>query len=261
MNHRLLFIISFLILGVGVIGLLFLGQDEHPEVVSSEVTSKVAYKEIILTTARAMRDIPKGTLIQSSDYKITNKTLRVKEDEDNTKNMPILSFNLHQLIGEGNTGSLLGFLSQENIAKDSLINPNSILSPAAEDYILSSLDPDTQLAYVLPINARNIFLLTTLKPGSKVSIYATFSEILPEQLGAKENLVKVVDYVTVLKVNSPKKETDQAPPTPGNIILQLSAKDLKNLYQLPRDIMLLPLPAKEPQPTDSRGLLIRQLRG
>lgn len=261
MNYRLLFIISFLILGVGVVGLLFLGKDDRPEVVQQVLTPKVVYKDVVLTTATATRDIPKGTLIQPSDYKITNETLKLKEGDDNSTATPSLAFNLRQTIADGGTGSLLGFLAQENITKGSIIDPNSILSPKAENYILASLDPDTQLAYVLPINARNTFLLTTLKAGSKVSLYANFSEISPEQESPKGDLVKVVDYVTVLKVNPPQKDKDQDQQSLGNIILKLSAKDLKNLYQLPRDIMLLPLPAKEPQPIDSRGLLIRQLRG
>ncbi len=258
MNYRLLFILSFLILGVGIAG-LFVMDNDNP--VKQQVVAQLPVakeKDVVITTAIAERDVKKGQLISADDYKISNVTIQVKDGDDTPDKTPQLAFNLRSMIADGGTGSLVGFLAKENIAKGSLIEPAVILSPKAPDFILSSLNPAEDVAYSLPVGASNAYLLDTLKTGAYVSLFASFKQANGDQM--QGNLVKVVDYVPVLRVTQ-SEQKDEKNSSAGVLILKLSVKQLEQLFKLPQDATLLALPADKPQPVQQRGLLIRQLRG
>lgn len=264
MNYRLLFIISFLILGIGLGGLFFVQNNNDAPPVQIEVSNTEQYKDVVITVAIAERDISQGEILKAEDYRLTTKTLRVKDNEE-ANDLPEMILNVQPIIEAGGTGSLLGFLCQENVAKGSYLSQKMLLSPNSEEYISAIIDPNTQVAYVLPVDQTESYLLKTIKTGMNVSLYIKLERDNDDNV--KEGLVKILDYIPVLRVNVSQekdKESSKESTSVGSLVLKLSVAELKQLYNIPRSVYLnhlIALPATEPMPIKSHGLYIYQLRG
>ncbi|VEJ08871.1 hypothetical protein [Actinobacillus delphinicola] len=258
MNYRLLFIISFLILGVGVVGLVVMNKshdDERAEIRHQEqvVAQKPVYRNVVLETAVATKDLAKGTVLQVGDYKVTTKTYSIPVKADEKKAIPQIVFNIRPDLDQTDNGTLSAFLLTENVTKGSMIDPKVLISPKSDDYIVANLDPNKDIAYTLTIPLDQSYLLTTLKTGAHVSLFGQFYR------DNKSNLVKVLDYLQVLRIDKPNAKSNSG--IAGRIVLKMTLKQLKQLYRLESGISLVALPAAAPAAVNSESLLIRQLRG
>ena len=284
MNYRVLFIISFLILGLGVAG-LFWGPDEPahkptPKEISTNgelpINKKVIRShKVVITTATALKDLKAGQILDSDDYAIKDITITVL---DSAKKRPALeAYSLknifeqqgEQKIDKNKEGSetqfihsLKGFVITESIEKGSLINPKSLLAPNDPNFILSSLDSKKEVAFVVPIHFKDAFILKTLKAGDYVSIYSKQSG-QDRANEDKNNLVKVLDHILVLQINRPTEEEkeDKNNTTAGNVVLKLPTEQAKELYSLPKEASIMLLPSAKAEETHSKGNFIRNLRG
>ncbi len=274
MNYRVLFFISFLILGVGIVGLLNFNSESPQTNKNIQTTEKPQYKTVVITTAVATKELKKGTLLQKEDYKLSNLSLNVlvtKRDEASQQELSESkekAFDITPLLNQtGN--SLSGFLVQENIASGSLINPHFILSPQDKAYVQANIDPTTEIAYVFPIKASESYLLTTLKSGSYISMYANVHKPTAnydeEKNDVLNQLIKLIDYVPILNIESEKtsfldvKKDDYII---GTLVLKLTVKQLKQLYQVPIGTSFVVLPAEKPEVTTVNEIFsIRQLKG
>lgn len=268
MNYRLLFIISFLVLSIGVVGLVFVDGDDEPATDSS--AQQVVYKDVVVMTATAERDVKQGRILQADDYRILSRTFRVREDEANVQHIPEMAFDISDILhaDEERKGSLLGFLSKENVSTGSYFHPNMLISPKDKNYIASTLDLNTQVAYVIPVDEKNEFLLTTLEAGMNVSLFVQSGNHQGDQSDygekndTKNGLIKVVDFVPVLRVSTAKKGEASVSAGVGSITVRLNVEELKRIYSLPpRRNRLIILPVLDAQPTDSQGLFVNQLKG
>lgn len=266
MNYRLLFFMAFLILGVGLAGLFMMDKENQVAVAQQAVAvqsePEVVYKDVTITTVTVNRDIVKGTLLTPEDYQTSTMTLKVKEGEDNKEKTPQMGFDMNEAINSNKNGSIEGFVVKENLKKDSMIRPEQILSYDHEDFVAYALDDKKEVAYSIKLGDKTAYLLTSLKSGMIVSLYAQIEEESGGRL--KGGLIKLIDKVTILRVEKPQlfKEQEQQSNSPkeGNVILKLLVEDLQKIYQLPLGVKILPIPATD-EPVGQRGLLIRQLRG
>ncbi|MDP8170821.1 flp operon protein C [Pasteurella skyensis] len=274
MNYRVLFIISFLILGIGFAG-LFLSTDEtkttstettqaptQTQNVKSQKKETPKIKTVVITVAVVKKDLIKGHLLQESDYQISNVPLKIPEGGDD----PLLAYDLKPIFREADVNSLQGFLLQQNVAKNSILNPVNVLSPHSPDFLMSSLEPSQEVAYQVSIQQADSYLLQTLKGGNYVSIYS-FQDGQGKANQYRNDLVKIVDNLLVLQTISLKgdeeRKSKKQKPTDvvGFIALKMTAEQVKVLYSLPKGARLILLPVAKPTPTKARGTFIRKLRG
>lgn len=270
MNYRALFIISILILVVGVGGLFFLPSpsEETPAQTTEapppppppvEVEEKKIV-EVLVTTATANRDLKKGMLLQADDYTLS----QVKVEETS----PLVESDLSELIKSGDSGTLQGFLVAENLTSGSLLSKNNVISPNDTRFLISSLDPTQEVAYRIYIKEPEQYILDTLRQGDSVSIYNQQRD-LDRSDTEKMNLVKLVDNLTVLQVKifktndveSQESGVIQNTDFLGYVAVKLNAAKLKELYSLENGSKLIVMPSHKAGPTNHRGAFVRELRG
>ncbi|MDP8079597.1 SAF domain-containing protein [Phocoenobacter skyensis] len=272
MNYRVLFIISFLILGIGFAGLFLSTEDTPIAPVKTTQTQNAKSEEkttpkvttVMITVAVVKKDLVKGHLLQESDYQISNVPLKIVEGET----VSLLDYNLKSIFIKEKVKTLQGFLLQQNVAKDSILNPSDILSPHSPDFLVASLEPSQEVAYQVPIRQSDSYLLQTIKGGNYVSIYS-FQNSLGRANQHRNDLVKIIDDLLVLQIIRLKQnedeteqwQQDKSSTVVGFIALKMTAKQIKLLYSLPKEARLILLPVDKPSSNKARGTFIRKLRG
>ena len=275
MNYRVLFIISFLILGLGVAG-LFWGPSEsnNQPAPQAQTTQALPVKKVekshkvVITTATALKDLTAGQLLAADDYKIKEISISVLDSDPETPALE--AYNLTKIGSSENNqqdeqktiNSLQGFLITESLEKGSLINPQALIAPNDPAFILSSLDAKKEVAFVLPIHFADAFILKTLKAGEYVSVYSKQSGQGRDNQD-KNVLVKVLDHILVLQINplTAEQKEDKNNTNAGNVVLKLPTAQAKELYSLPKNSSLMILPSEKVEKTNSKGNFIRNLRG
>ena len=268
MNYRVLFIISFLILVLGVAGLFWEPSNQNnatqPQKVSTIAKIEKSHK-VVITTAEALKDLKAGQILSADDYKIKEITVDVLDSA--TEPHELDRYSLKSLFStdkkeEKVKRTLQGFLITENISQGSLMNPQSLIAPNNPKFLLSSLDAKKEVAFVVPIHFKDAFILKTLKSGDYISVYSKQSG--QDRANANKNaLVKTLDHILVLQINRPTKEEQENKnnTTAGNVVLKLSTEQAKELYSLPKEASIMLLPSEKEEKTDSKGNFIRNLRG
>ena len=272
MNYRVLFLVSLVILFVGVIGLVMFpsgGGEEtpqveiagHPDDTSAPAAEKPA--ERLITVAQLKRDIAQGTLLQAGDYELSE--LNVAEDS------PLINNDLKSFFETSKTQSLQGYLMAESVKAESFITPAMVISPKDPRFLVSSLDPKQEVAYRIYVQAPERYILDTVNSGSYVSIYSQQNNGDSENNGERMDLVKLADNLLVLQVNIYEAQTEGNQGTEndnfrrdylGYVNVKINAEQVKSLYTLDKTAKLIVLPtAVKDENINRRGALIRNIRG
>ena len=272
MNYRVLFLVSLVILVVGVIGLVVFpsgGGEETPQAeiagqpddTSAPAAEKPA--ERLITVAQLKRDIAQGTLLQAGDYELSE--LNVAEDS------PLINNDLKSFFETSKTQSLQGHLMAESVKAESFITPAMVISPKDPRFLVSSLDPKQEVAYRIYVQAPERYILDTVNSGSYVSIYSQQNNGDSENNGERMDLVKLADNLLVLQVNIYEAQTEGNQGTEndnfrrdylGYVNVKINAEQVKSLYTLDKTAKLIVLPtAVKDENINRRGSLIRNIRG
>ncbi len=268
MNYRVLFIFSILIFGVGIAGLIMMPHDdEEPQEVQPQpsVAPKIPLEHVVVQVARANRNLSADHLISQVDYDVVTKSYDIPANEANPQDFPILNYDLTPLLNQHK--DITGWFLQHNLSKGSLINPNDLISPTNENFIRYNINPVTQVAFSVPIMLRDKYLLTNLRAGDYVNIYAELDGDHYEALAG--HIVKLIDHALVLKINpylnNRQINGDHNPDDNymdiAEVLVRLQKSQLERIYTSPHGTRLLILPSTKPEGVDSRGIMIRELRG
>ena len=272
MNYRVLFLVSLVILVVGVIGLVVFPSGSGEETPQAEIagqpddTSAPAVEkpaERLITVAQLKRDIAQGTLLQAGDYELSE--LNVAEDS------PLINNDLKSFFETSKTQSLQGYLMAESVKAESFITPAMVISPKDPRFLVSSLDPKQEVAYRIYVQAPERYILDTVNSGSYVSIYSQQNNGDSENNGERMDLVKLADNLLVLQVNIYEAQTEGNQGTEndnfrrdylGYVNVKINAEQVKSLYTLDKTAKLIVLPtAVKDENINRRGALIRNIRG
>ncbi|TCP94653.1 pilus assembly protein CpaB [Cricetibacter osteomyelitidis] len=266
MNYRTLFIISALILIVGIGGILFLPSGENTTQGETQNTSTDSGKEQIvekvIIVAELKRDVAKNTLLQADDYNLTE----IKMPETS----PLTANDLKPLLDDSSKNSLQGYLVTENLKAGSLLSPSTVLSPKDPNFLLSSVGSDQEVAFRVYVKADERYLLDTLRGGDYVSVYSQQISADSRNSNEREDLIKVSDKVLVLLTKEFKTGDDNVGAATdhsnkdyiGYLSLKVDNEQVKRFYQLYKDSKLIVLPTTdETKNSNNRGVFIRKLRG
>lgn len=269
MNYRALFFLSIIILIVGVGGLFLLPSSDEPSSETSPTTQietpakpEEKVPEIVIITAVANRELPKGILLQAEDYTLSE--IKVEQTS------PLATSDLTPFMAEAKTTSLQGFLTNENISAGSLLSNNNLISPEDSRFLISSLNSKQEVAYRIYIGNTEEYILDTLRQGDSVSVFNQQQD-LDNKKTDKKNLIKLMDNLKVLQVKKNKvdeQKTDDSNLSSekregylGYVSVKINAKDVKKFYTLENKSKLIVLPSHQSEPTNHRGTLVRELRG
>lgn len=258
MNYRVLFIISFLIIGIGVSGLFLISSPDEGTGKELSVKPEPEKEKIVITTARLNKPVEKGSLIQVSDYSLNELSVDIDD--------PLVNFNLHELIKASSHNGIQGYLILQNLEQGAFISPQNLLAPTDPSFLFSSINPSQEAAYKVYIDKSQSYILDTLLPGQYVSVYSRQDA----ENTLNPDLLKIIDKSLVLYTQkySDDKENNENPKKDdeivGDVSLKLSSEQIKQLYSLPKDNLLVLLPTaseKAPEHINNKGVLIRKLRG
>ncbi|TDQ57639.1 pilus assembly protein CpaB [Mesocricetibacter intestinalis] len=260
MNYRVLFLISFLILGVGLGGLFFLpSSSENTDTANTNQSAEAPVQETkpqkLITTAVLTRDLSKGSLLQAEDYALSELSV----DEDN----PLVENDLKQMLDAAGNQSVQGFLLNENMAQGSLLSKNTLISPQDPRFLLSTLDPKTEVAYRIYIASADAYLLDTVRVADNVAVFSQQTAKGVDSADRNE-LIKVIDKVSVLYSKAFSDEEAKAAgdgETVGYITVKADAAQVQKLYSVVKDAKLIVLPSEQQDSVNHRGMFIRKLRG
>ncbi|MDG2948716.1 flp operon protein C [Bisgaard Taxon 10/6] len=256
MNYRVLFIISFLILAMGLSGLFFMFPDENQNTPAQNQTAgeqPAAKRQTAVLLAQTTRSVPQGTLLQAGDYAFNE--LSVDSDD------PRLKFDLKPLFENTDNYSLQGYLVKQPLQAGSFLSANLLLSPQHPDYLFSSLDPKREVPYRIYIRHGERYIFDSLKTGAIVSISSQQA-----MRGVNGTLIRLIDNAVVLQTKIYTQEEqllDKDRNIFGYVTVKLDVEQMKKFYSLPKDAHLIVLPNNEPPQgaTNHRGIYVRKLRG
>lgn len=263
MNYRALFLVSILIIVIGLFGLWMMPSGTEETTDSSVQTTappeEAPKNEKVIMVAQINRDINQGTLLQAGDYVLNE--LKVTEDS------PLVANDLKPMIETSKVQGLQGYVIAESVKSGSFLSPNTVVSPEDPRFLKFTLDPKQEVAYRIYVKAPERYLLDTLSSGEYVSIYSQQQDPNSQKM----NLFKVLDHILVLQVNTFNQtdENDSGAQNDiysrdhvGYISIKTNASNVKNFYALDREAKLIALPSytKDDQ-INYRGVYIRKLRG
>ncbi|PJG83355.1 flp operon protein C [Caviibacterium pharyngocola] len=257
MNYRFLFTISFLILAVGLSGLFFMIPDDTAVKTEQTVEEQpvVVVKNTTITLASLKKDLPKGALVQAEDYILSEK--------DVPENDPLVANDIKSLLQEQHNFSLQGFLVSENLQAGSMLSKERLVAPDDPRFLLFSLDPKQEVAYRLNIKPNNSYILDTLQIGQSVSLYSQQDHPYNDQLDTQDFVKLITDVPLLGRRAYTWEEQEKHKGIAGYVTLKLNTEQVKTLYSLPKDavVMVLPEDGKSKNSANHKGSFIRKLRG
>lgn len=263
MNYRVLFFISFLILIIGIGGLLFMPSGEQvvvQQTADGQVQPVEEKPKKLITIAELKSDIGQGKLLQATDYVITE--ISVAEDSS------LIANDLKEFLAMSKNKNLQGYLMAENVKSGSFLLPTMLIAPDDPRFIISSLDPKQEVAYRIYVKAAERYILDTVIGGAIVSVYSQQENL--DNNGNKMDLIKVANNLKVLQVttftndeeNTGSKNDDYNKEYVGYINLKVTPEHVMNFYSLDKRAKLIVLPdSSVDENVNHRGVYIRKLRG
>ena len=269
MNYRTLFIISFMIIALGFGGLFLIGDQhtdnppQNSEESAVKTTAEPPKEEKTITVAIATKPLMAGQILKKEDYRLTD----VKVISSDTGRLAKMKADLLALFGENQVVSLEGFLLTENVAAESQLSTEMLISPNDNRFLIENLG-EGQVAYRIYIKTENQFLLDSLTPGDLVSIYAKhknyqFSRENKDNVRMDE-MLKNLEILKIERFGDEQQTTNSAfqKDYVGYVSVKMAAEQLTALFRLSSERELLPIPkVKSKMPANSRGATIRSLRG
>lgn len=271
MNYRMLLIVSFLTLMVGVGGIFFIPTEETVvNIINTTESTTVEKKpEKLIKIAELKRDIHPGTLLQVEDYSLSE----LKVEEDN----PLVNSDLTQLLEKTPSKSLQGHLIAQSLKAGSLLSEAILISPEDPKFLISSLDPKQEVAYRVYLKPTERYILETVRSGDYVSVYnQQIAKRSRDDTVEKYTLLKLFNDLVVLQVKEFERVVDETnqnqKPTQqqdelseqyiGYISIKVKPEQAKMFYSLERDAQLIVLPStNQAESINKRGTFIRKLRG
>lgn len=277
MNYRLLFLIAFLILGLGIVGLIMMNRDSaEQERATQEAVQQqqnnVEYDVVNITTAVAQKDIEKGQMLRDGDYEIVTQSIKVEKGKDHTQ-LPELSNDITNLTMP-NDGSLNNAIAIKEIKKGQNLLASNLLIPGTQKYTAYQLKQSGLFSFDIPVKKINVALLNALEIGEPVSLF-----VITEKLNDKAGrLGKIVDFAKVINIvkvrknqnkdqdQNQNKDQNQAQDAYGQDVIavvsvSVNENGLRKLYELEPNITVLPLPKKFNNDDFTSGLFIRKMMG
>ncbi|QHM73460.1 pilus assembly protein CpaB [Mixta intestinalis] len=247
MNHRMIFFLSIIVIGVGIAGIV-LQKNQTPTKQSVASEQKVNKSKVIIV-AEAKRDLKAHDILRPEDYQL--KSVEINSTGHDIRDISSVS-----------TNGLDGFLLLNNLSKDSAILPEMVESPNSKDFIYRSLRSD-ELTYAYTVLPQEDYLLSSLSRGQQVSIYIRLTEVERDKKNAvglvsegnsasskqlkKFAISKVTEPLTILDIRKEEKKDDQRKSynrdePVGSIILRMNQKQLARLRVVEKagDILLFP---------------------
>ncbi|MFD1800840.1 pilus assembly protein CpaB [Mixta tenebrionis] len=247
MNHRMIFFLSIIVIGVGIAGIVL--QKNQAPTKKTVVSAQQENKSKVIVVAEATRDLQAHDILRPDDYQL--RSVEINKDANDIRDISSVS-----------ASGLDGFLLLNNLSKDSAILPEMVASPNSKDFIYRSLKSD-ELTYAYPVMQQEDYLLSSLSRGQKVSIYIRLAEIEKDKTNSvglvsegnsgtskqmkKFSLSKVTDALTILDVKKEEKKEDQRKSynrdePVGSIILRMNQSQLAKLRVVEKagDILLFP---------------------
>ncbi len=245
MNHRTLFLLSLLIIAIGVSGLLLnqsTSNDEQPLAAADKEE-----KPVLL--AVASRPLVAGSLLTTEDFRV--KTLAATKDSE--------------LAGYDVTPfkSLVGHLITANIEKDSYIAPALIEAPDSPTFLRHSLKTG-EIAWKFDVDATNVWLLDSLLAGDQVALYLRTLEssknkklkdtvgLEAKEMSSSKNqqyvLTPVLNKMTVLRVHRYPSDDEDSQESRNNkgfagyVQLKMNSQDIRKIEVITKagDLLLMP---------------------
>ena len=163
MNHRMLFILSIVVIVVGVCGIFIQNTQHQPVGVhKSESTRELAPEQKIMV-AEALRDLKPYDILTAEDYRLIS--MRISSTMKDYRDISYLS----------NKG-LVGALVRNHVAKGAFIIPAEIISPTDSSFISASLR-EGEVPFSLPIFSSGDYILSTTRSGDKMDVYIRLIEV------------------------------------------------------------------------------------
>ncbi|QKJ88625.1 pilus assembly protein CpaB [Paramixta manurensis] len=249
MNHRVLFFLSIMAIGVGVAG-IFLQQQKNSQIEHKEEVKHEDAPHSILV-AKATRDLRSGDILAPQDYEVTSlKSSSTVTDPRDISSAP--------------GGNIRGYLVTNNTQKGSELTLSMLLSPSHPDYARRSLGVN-EMPYSFPITSTDNYLLSSTKAGDKLALYIRIREVekgKTEMVGLADEgasslssshtpkyvVSRIFEQVTVLdsKRFETAKESEsryaQENKPIGMIVLRLNQKQLAILRTIEKSGQLFLLP-------------------
>ncbi|MFQ1048190.1 hypothetical protein [Avibacterium paragallinarum] len=258
MNYRVLFITAFLVLIVGVAGILFYVPDDSVQsqassepVSTEEVKAEpvVVDEQQTILLVKANRNIKRGEILREYDITLSEKSISGNDE--------MLQNDFSELLKEGKT--LRSFAVTQDIVKEGYLSPQIVVSPEDERFLNYTVNPQAEVAYSLCIHSLDSDSLTTLKVGDNVALYA----FTPNET-RKVKFVPLFNSVQLLQVQKTPVDEENKGATQTCAFttrVKLHTEQVKKMYAIQLDSRLLLLPTDSEQPSQHRGSFIRTLRG
>lgn len=261
MNYRILFITAFLILVIGIVGIIYMpsGEPEPQQVAETQQPQasepaqpapepKKSADEKTILIATAQQNLSVGHILQTQDFQLSEQQV--------AENDPAVANDLSELLKDNTP--LQGFTLAQAVAKGAAITPEVAVSPNSDKFLSYTLDPSQEVGYQACIKAQDSDSLATMQAGSDVSVY-----VFNPNENRQARFAPLFSKVKLLKlVKTPVSEDDkEAPSCVYTAQLKLLLAQVKTLYALKGEPRFLLLPVETELPAQHRGTLIRSLRG
>lgn len=160
MNYRVLFVLSIIVICVGIGGIYM--QNKQSKIVYPLIEEKKEIENTIMV-AEALRDLHRYDILTADDYKLTS--LKISSSINDSRDISSIS-----------SGDIHGALIKNNVSKGMYLTPEIFVLSNSPDFASSSLRPD-ELPYSLKISSPDDYLLSAIKGGDRVSLFIRVIEI------------------------------------------------------------------------------------
>ncbi|QHB33966.1 tight adherance operon protein [Yersinia canariae] len=252
MNRKFILFLSFLIVAVGITGILVNIDNDSNEKASYDLLELNNEKEINIALAQSTRNLPSGTILRGNDYAI--KKLLVKESSELVKSNISSSTNINN------------YLLKENVLANSYLTKDMLVSPASDNFnhlILKKGD----VIYKFNLKKQDEYLLDSLNVGGRVSFQLITLEAdnrkgmengttinkkgINNRQKQNYSLYKIIQNMEIvrikkyseselLEVNGKNKKTEEALTGYIEVIINMRDLDLIYLAEASGDIILTP---------------------
>lgn len=161
MNHRILFFLSIITIGVGIAGIFL--QKQPPEMTEQKEEKKSENDQRLILIAEATHDLQVRDILSPQDYKIAS--IQVSSTVNDPRDISAIP-----------QGNIRGYLVTSNIQKGSYLMSSQLVAPGSADYSRQSLSMN-EMPYTLPIKPRDAYLLSSVHAGDKLALYIRIREV------------------------------------------------------------------------------------
>ena len=263
MNYRILFLISVLVLLVGLGGLFMLPSEsnESNNTNTTETTQpqNTAPAKKAIKIAMAKKNLPSGSILKQDDYQINELQVDVTST--------LVAEDVSELLLE-NATALNGFLISSPSTSGHFLAKSSLVSPSDERFLFYTVGKD-EVVFRVYIRLENQFILDTLKSGDIVGLFAQQQDFSRANSDEHQRFDEILQNLEVVKINRfgggmSVTKTEEEKDYAGYVSVRMKANLVKEILSLTKSRSLLVLPqgqSVDSKTLNKRGLSVRSLRG